>query len=316
MTPRILACLVICCCLTPFLRLRAQQPPSTPPQQQMPVKPGTPTIVKNVNEVSIVFSAVDSHRRLITGLQKDMVQVYDAKHQQQITRFLTQGDLPLRVALLMDTSNSIRGRFKFEQQAAIDFFGAVIKRGRDQGILVAFDSALQVVNDFTDNEDALAKGIRSLRAGGGTALYDAIYYTAHDKMKPGGDSVRKVIVVISDGADDQSRVSLQEAVEMAENAGAIVYCIGTEPTGSDPQSDEVLKKLAEETGGRSFFPFNETGLDKAFASILFELRNQYIVSYQPNDFVADGSFHPVDIKILLKNVKARARHGYYATSAQ
>lgn len=313
MTRRILACLVVCCCMTPFLRLRAQQSPSTPPQQQGP-KSGTPTIVKNVNEVSIVFSAVDNHHRLITGLQKNMVQVYDDKHQQQITRFLTQGDMPLRVALLMDTSNSIRGRFKFEQQAAIDFFGSVIKPGRDKGMLVAFDSSLQVVNDMTDNEEALAKGIRSLRPGGGTALYDAIYYTAHDKMMPGGNSVRKVIVVISDGADDQSRVSLQEAVEMAENAGAIVYCIGTEPTGSDPQSDEVLKKLAEETGGRVFFPFNETGLDKAFASILFELRNQYILSYQPNDFVADGSFHPVNIKILLKNVKARARRGYYATA--
>lgn len=314
MTRRILASLVVCCCIAPSLRLRAQQAPSTPPQRQVPVKPGTPTIVKNVNEVSIVFSAVDSRHRLITGLQKNMVQVYDDKHQQQITRFLTQGNLPLRVALLMDTSNSIRGRFKFEQQAAIDFFGAVISRGRDQGMLVAFDSSLQVVDDFTDHEEALAQGIRSLRPGGGTALYDAIYYTAHDKMMPGGNSVRKVIVVISDGADDQSRVSLQEAVEMAENAGAIVYCIGTEPTGSDPQSDEVLKKLAEETGGRVFFPFDETGLDKAFASILFELRNQYILSYQPNDFVADGSFHPVDIKIQLKNVKARARRGYYATA--
>lgn len=317
MTRRILACLVLCCCLTPFLRLRAQQPPSTPPQQQqsqMPIKPGTPTIVKNVNEVSIVFSAVDTRHRLITGLQPSMVQVYDDKHEQKVTRFLTQGDLPLRVALLMDTSNSIRDRFKFEQQAAIDFFGAVIKKGRDEGMLVAFDSSLQVVNDFTDKEESLAQGIHSLRPGGGTALYDAVYFTAHDKMMPGGNSVRKVIVIISDGADDQSRVSLQEAVEMAENAGAIVYCIGTEPTGSDPQSDDVLRKLAEETGGRVFFPFDATGLDKAFASILFELRNQYIVSYQPNDFVADGSFHPVDVKILLKNVKARARRGYYATA--
>lgn len=314
MTRRIFACLVVCCCLTPFLRLRAQQPPTAPPQKQVPVKPGTPTIVKNVNEVSVVFSAVDKHNRLITGLTQNMVQVYDDKHQQQITRFLTQGDLPLRVALLMDTSNSIRDRFHFEQQAAADFFGAVLKKGRDEGMLVAFDSSLQVVHDFTDNENALGDAIRSLRPGGGTALYDAVYYTAHDKMMPGGNSVRKVIVIISDGADDQSRVSLQEAIEMAENAGAIVYCIGTEPTGSDPQSDGVLKRLADETGGRSFFPFQVAGLDKAFQSILFELRNQYIVSYQPNDFVADGSFHPVDVKVLLKNVKARARRGYYATA--
>ena len=313
MTRRIFACLVVCCCLTAFLRLRAQQPPASPPQH-VPVKPGTPTIVKNVNEVSIVFSAIDHRNRLITGLTKNMVQVYDDKHEQQITRFLTQGDLPLRVALLMDTSNSIRDRFHFEQEAAIDFFGAVLKKGRDQGMLVAFDSSLQVVRDFTDNENSLADAIRSLRPGGGTALYDAVYFTSHDKLMPGGNSVRKVIVIISDGADDQSRVSLQEAIEMAENAGAIVYCIGTEPTGSDPQSDDVLKKLADETGGRSFFPFEVSGLDKAFQSILFELRNQYIVSYQPNDFVADGSFHPVDVKVLLKNVKARARRGYYATS--
>lgn len=313
MTRRLSACLVFCCCLLPLLRLGAQQPAS-PAAQQVPVHPGAPTIVKNVNEVSIVFSAVDKRHRLITGLKPSMVQVYDDKHLQKITRFVTQGNLPLRVALLMDTSNSIRDRFRFEQQAASDFFGAVIQKGRDQGMLVAFDSSLQVVNAFTDDPHQLARGIRSLRPGGGTALYDAVYYTAHDKLMPGGNDIRKVIIIISDGADDQSRVSLQEAIEMAENAGAIVYCIGTEPTGSDPQSDDVLKKLADETGGRSFFPFEVTGLDKAFQSILFELRNQYIVSYQPDDFVANGAFHPVDVKIALHDVKARARKGYYATA--
>jgi len=277
----------------------------------------SPTIVKNVNEVSIVLSAVDKHRRFIYGLRQADFRIYDDKQPQQISRFLDEGNLPLRIALVLDTSSSISDRFKFEQQAAIDFLRTVLKRGRDEAMVVAFDTNFQLVQDFTDDEETLAKGIRSLRPGGGTALYDAIYETAREKLQGGGnDNVRRVMVVISDGNDNWSRVSREEALEMAQRAGAIVYTIGTEPTGEDPDSDTVLRRLAEQTGGRAFFPFNAEDLGSKFQDIATELRHQYVLSYRPTNFVPNGQYHTISVQVLRNGIVARTRHGYYARTSE
>lgn len=301
------ACVVLFLASLPVAAQGTAAPPA-PAQRQSPT-----TIVKNVNEVNIVFSALDKHHHIITGLRRDQVEVFDSKHPQVITRFLSEGDLPLRIALLIDTSTSVRGRFKFEQEAAIEFIESVLRQGTDKAMVVAFDSNFQVVQDFTDNEEALAQGINSLRAGGGTALYDAIYYTSRQKLFHDGSDLRNVMVVISDGDDDQSRYSASEALAMAQQAGAIIYTISTDQTGSDPEDDKLMKNFADATGGRSFFPFEAPELGHIFASITNELRHQYVVSYEPNDFIANGTFHPIEVKILVKNVIARTRRGYYAT---
>lgn len=270
------------------------------------------TIVKNVNEVNVIFSAVDKHHRIVEGLRQNQVEVFDANHRQRITRFSTEGNMPLRIALLIDTSASVADRFKFEQEAAIEFIESVLRQGKDQAMVVAFDTSVQVYQPFTDDEESLAKAINSLRAGGGTAFNDAIYDTARDSLLRDGPDVRNVMVIISDGADDASQYSLSEALAEAQRAGAVIYAISTDQTNSDQTSDDLMRNLARETGGRSFFPFEAPELGHVFAQITDELRHQYVLSYDPDDFQPNGAFHPIAIKILVKNVQARARRGYYA----
>lgn len=270
------------------------------------------SIVKNVNEVNVVFSAIDKRHRIVLGLKPGQIQVYDDGKLQTITRFYPEGDMPLRIVLMLDTSTSISERWSFEQEAAIEFIESVLRQGTDKAMVVAFDSAIQVAQPFTSNEEKIARAIHSLRPGGGTALYDAIYDTSSEKLMDDGHDVRNVIVLITDGDDDQSRYAASEALRMAQRAGAIIYTIGTDPTGSDPQDDDILKMFATDTGGRYFFPFQAPDLGKAFTSISYELRHQYVVAYDPTDFVANGAFHRVKVKILLKNIDARNPPGYYA----
>ncbi len=289
-------------------RARAQQ------QQKLLQVPRT-SIIKNVNEVNVVFSAIDKRHRIVLGLKPSQIQVYDDGKPQTITRFYPEGDMPLRIALLLDTSTSITERWHFEQEAAIEFIESVLRQGTDKAMVVAFDSAIQIAQPFTSNEEKIAQAIHSLRPGGGTALYDAIYDTSAEKLMHDGHDLRNVIVLITDGDDDQSQYAATEALRMAQKAGAIVYTIGTDPTGSDPKDDEILKMFATDTGGRYFFPFQAPALGRAFASISYELRHQYVVAYDPDDFVANGAFHRVQVKILLKNISARTPPGYYATAA-
>ncbi|MGH9474867.1 MAG: VWA domain-containing protein [Terriglobales bacterium] len=286
-------------------------------QTQKPAKPlpQTPTIVANVNSVPLVFIALDKHRHFLPNLTQKDIQVYDNGQLQQIQQFTAEGNLPLRIALLVDVSQSVSTRFQFEQRAAIDFLQSVLVEGRDQAMVAGFDTSLHVVQSFTDNYPSLAQAISTLRPSGGTALYDALFYTAHNDFGSGeAGAGRNVIVIISDGADDQSRYSEGEAVAMAQNVGAVIYTIGTEPTGSDAQSDDVLREFARETGGRSYFPISASDLGGAFASILSDLRHQYVVAYSPDNLVPNGEFHKVEIKVLRKGVTVRTRKGYYAPS--
>jgi Ca-activated chloride channel family protein len=274
-----------------------------------------PRIVKNVNEVNVIFSATDKHHHFVRGLNANDLVVYDQHRLQRITRFSDNANLPLRVALLIDVSTSVNDRFRFEQEAAIEFFDSVIRPGVDKGMLVSFDSSPEVVQDFTDDVEALANSIRALRAAGGTALFDAVYATAHDRfLKMPDEGTRKVMVIITDGADDASRVSRDEAIEEAQRAGVTIYTIGTEPTGSDPDDDRVLDLMADQTGGRVFFPFQAADLSRSFQNIVTELRHQYILTYNPNNFIANGAFHPIDIRAEKKHIIIHARRGYYAFS--
>ncbi len=269
-------------------------------------------IVKNVNEVNVIFSAIDKRHRIVLGLKPSQVEVLDDNKPQAITRFYSEGDMPLRIALLLDTSTSISQRWPFEEAAAIEFIESVLRQGTDKAMVVAFDSSIQVVQGFTSNEEKIARAIHSLRPGGGTALYDAIYETCRQKLMHDGHNVRNVIVLITDGDDDQSRYAATEALRMAQRAGVIMYTIGTDPTDSDPRDDQLLEMFAKDTGGRYFFPFQAPDLGKAFASISYELRHQYVVAYDPDDFVPNGAFHRIKIKILLPNIYARTQPGYYA----
>jgi len=294
----------------------AQQPGNGSQKAPEAADSDVETIRRNVNEVNVVFTVTDKHGRFVKDLKKEDFKVLDDNKPQQILSFRSETDLPLRVGLLIDASNSIRDRFKFEQEAAIEFLNQIIRQKKDQAFVIGFDTVAEVTQDYTDSSESLAHGVRMLRAGGGTALFDAIYYACREKlMNPPSnpDGNRRAIILLSDGDDNQSRVTREEAVEMAQRAGVIIYAISTNITGQKSRGDKVLERFAETTGGRLFTPFKLQDVADAFTDIQSELRSQYAISYHPNDFVADGRYRTIDIDAAgKKNLKVRAKKGYYA----
>jgi Ca-activated chloride channel family protein len=275
-----------------------------------------PTFV--VNEVNVVFTVTDRHGRLIKDLNKeDFKVVDDGRPDARVTFFQKETNLPLRVGLLVDASNSVRDRFKFEQDSAIEFLSQTVRPKYDQAFVVGFDATPEVTQDFTDNNEQLAKGVRMLRPGGGTAMFDAIYFACRDKLakQPRTVATRRALIVLSDGEDNQSHVTREEAIEMAQRAEVIIYTISTNITGSHGEGDKILKYISETTGGRAFFPFQITEVANAFAEIQDELRSQYALSYHPSGFSSDGRYHTIQILAQnRKNLKVRSRRGYYAPS--
>lgn len=316
---------------------RAQSPQSSPPAQSAPQagaqtgdeKPSAqdsgeqapdngdiPRIKVGINEVNVVFTVTDKHGKLVTDLkQADFRFVDDSKPAVEIRSFHAETNLPLQVGLLIDASNSVRDRFKFEQESAIEFLNQTVRRGYDQAMVVGFDVTPEVTQDFTDDSEKLDHGVRMLRPGGGTALYDALYFACRDKLlkKAQAGPTRRAIILLSDGEDNQSHVTREEAIEMAQRAEAIVYAISTNVSGTKGTGDKVLERIADATGGRAFFPFQIRDVANDFAEIQQELRSQYAVSYKPADFKADGHFRTIEIVANdRKTFRVRARRGYYA----
>jgi Ca-activated chloride channel family protein len=315
--------------------LRAQQSqPPVPPQAPQPVdRQGT--IVRNVNLVDVLYSVVTKREKLITDLNKEDFKVFDDGVQQEITSFSQPTDLPLRIGMVLDTSNSIRDRLKFEQDAAIDFLFNALRRGKDQAFLMTFDDGPQIIKDFTGDTGDLRDTILKQRAGGGTALYDAVYAASQELLNksplPSGPNpdVRRVLVVISDGDDNSSNRSRGAAVEMAQRAGVIIYSISTSTQWvnvddeRDPakrvnrkyekgEGDHVLEQLAGETGGRAFFPYRVDDLGQSFLDIGDELRHQYALAYSPGNRAPDGRYHSIRIQVARKDLIVRTRKGYYS----
>ncbi len=294
-----------------------QNPP--PPADASAVPEDPDSVIRVIsNEVNLIFTVTDKHGRFIKDLKQEDVQVLDdSKIVTKIRSFSSQTDLPLQVALLVDASNSVRDRFKFEQEAAIEFLNQIIRPNYDKAFVVGFDATPEVTQDFTDNSEQLAKGVRALRPGGGTAMYDAIYFACRDKLlkAPRTGPLRRAVILLSDGDDNLSHVSREEAIEMAERAEVIVYSISTNVSGSKGKGDKVLERISEATGGRAFFPFKVQDVADAFTEIQDELRSQYALSYRPPELHVDGAFHPILITALNpKNLRVRSRRGYYAPS--
>jgi VWFA-related protein len=293
----------------------------TEPQQQAadpnpPADDSVPIIRVPTNEVNVVFTVTDKHGRRITDLkQGDFTISDDNKPPQEIRSFHAETNLPLEVGLLIDASNSVRDRFKFEQESAIEFLNQTIHPRYDQAFVVGFDVTPEVTQDFTDDTEKLARGVHDLRPGGGTALYDAVYYACREKLLKAkkGTPVRRAIILLTDGDDNQSHVTREEAIEMAQRAEAIIYTISTNVSGTKGPGDKVLERIADATGGRAFFPFQIRDVSNAFAEIQDELRSQYAVSYKPADLRADGHYRTIEIiPNDRKNFRVRSRRGWYA----
>jgi Ca-activated chloride channel homolog len=289
----------------------AKQPANATPEE--------PRISVDVTRVQLLFTVSDKKGRFVTDLAKSDFEVFESKKPQSIVEFTAETDLPLRLAILVDTSNSIRDRFKFQQEAAIDFINTVIRPNEDRAIVVSFDTAPELVTDLTGNVEQLVSGIRTLRAGGGTALYDAIFFACRDKLMQDQPhfKYRRAMVILSDGDDNQSRYTRDQALEMAHKAEVVIYSISTNRLGIESDGDKVLKYFSEQTGGLAFFPFKAQDLAQSFENIANELRHQYNVLYRPEPLKADGLYHPVDVKVRgRKDLIVRVRHGYYAPLVQ
>jgi len=286
-------------------------PPSTDDDSQGSML----TIHKRVDEVNVLFIATDKHGKFVRDLnQTDFSILDDHKPPQSIVNFRRETDLPLHLGLLIDVSGSVHSRFDFEQNAAISFLQHAIRARFDKAFVVGFNKQSEMAQDFTDNVELLSTGVHKLHNGGGTALYDAVYRAAKEKfLKDRPDHpVRKAIIVVSDGEDNQSEVSRTQAIEMAQRAEVIIYAISTDDSGLILRGDKVLEQLASATGGRAFFPFKMKDITRSFAAIEDELRSQYVVSYRPADFDADGRYRSIEISALKKDLQVRARKGYFA----
>ncbi len=273
------------------------------------------TIKKRVDEVNVLFIATDRHGKFVRNLnEKDFTILDDHKPPTAVDSFRKETDLPLQLGLLVDTSGSVRSRFDFEQEAAVSFLQATLRPGFDKAFVMGFSGKSHVMQDFTDNAKLLATGVHDLRDGGGTALYDAVYDACRDKLaKEMSDRpVRKAVIIVSDGEDNQSEHTRAQAIEMAQRAEVIIYAISTDDSGLVLRGDRVLQQLADATGGRAFFPYKMKDIKSSFAAIEDELRSQYVISYRPADFDADGRYRSIEITALKKDLQVRARKGYFA----
>ena len=301
--------------------LNAQQPTAKsaqtlaaqPADQQGDVN--APVIRLGVNEVSLIFTVTDRHGHYNPNLkQSDFALLDDQKAPARVNSFHQQINLPLRVGIIIDTSSSIRSRFQFEQQSASEFLLQILKARSDRAFVMEFAETPRVAQDWTNNLDGLEAGINRLRPGGGTALFDAVYTACRDKLlsERGPEPVRKAIVLLSDGDDDQSRVHPDEAIKMCQRAETIIYAISTNWTPSRGKGDQVLTQMAEETGGQVLFPPSVEEMSESFHNIEEELRSQYALTYTPADFKYDGSFRPIYLYCNDRRYQARAKKGYFA----
>jgi VWFA-related protein len=291
---------------------QTQAPGSQPANQD----DSTFKIVTSVNEVNLIFTVTDKHGNFIPNLrQSDFALLDDQKAPAKVSSFTQQTNLPLRVGIVIDASTSIRTRFQFEQQAATEFLLGVVKSRSDRAFVMGFDSTPTVTQDWTNNLDALQTGVNKLRPGGGTALFDAVYTACRDKLldiSRGQEPVRRAMVLVSDGNDNQSRAYVDDAIKMCQRAETIVYAISTNWTPSRGKGDDVLQKMAEATGGRAFFPPSVEEMAVGFNSIEEELRSQYALTYTPADFKADGAFRTIYLFALDRRYQVRARKGYFS----
>jgi len=321
----------------------AQQPapPQPSPSQEAPAQSQDQgKITQTVNLVDVLFTVLNHRNKLVPDLEKDNFRIWDDKSLQAIRYFSRQTDLPLRIGLLMDTSNSIRDRLKFEQDAATSFLYSVLRHNKDQAFVMTFDDEPAVLQAFTDDAGRLRDEIVKTRAGGGTAVYDAIYSAcakelSHPPRPPGDqpDVVRRVMILISDGDDNLSNHTRAEAIEMAQRYSVVIYTISTSTqwiqlseTNPDKaanrkthltEGDKILQDLAEETGGRAFFPYHVDDLDQSFQDIGDELRNQYSIAYIPTHSQLDGKYHRIRIEVPdHKGYQVRARRGYFAKASE
>ena len=316
-----------------FLTLGGALAAQTPTSQQTPQEE-TPVIRMDVDVVNILASVRDKKGALIANLEAKDFSVFEDGKQQPIKYFTRETDLPLTIGLLVDVSGSQRNLIGIERQAATQFFAQVLRK-KDEAFLMDFGEESELLQDYTNSVRLLTEGLNQLRVssgvGGfgpgpvptvgqprGTVLYDAIYLAASEKLRT--EVGRKVIVVITDGVDEGSKLELKDALEAAQKADAVVYSVEySDPSayggwgfGMGSTGDSALHSLSDPTGGRVYRVGRGKPLDAVFKELSDEMRSQYAIGYTPLNPAKDGGYRKLDIRMANKDLRAQARKGYYA----
>jgi len=303
-------------------------PPPVLDEQDQPIR-------VDVDVVSVLASVRDKKGTLIPNLEKNDFTILEDGKSQEIKYFTRETDLPLTIGLLVDVSGSQRNLIDIERNAASQFFGQVLRK-KDEAFLIQFGEEAELLQDYTSSTRLLTNGLNQLRvssgvgglhpgpvptAGGprGTVLYDAVYLAANDKLRT--EVGRKVIVVITDGVDQGSRLTLNQAVEAAQKSDAVIYSIDYSDPGAygggglvfgGGGGEGYLRKMSDETGGHVFKVDRKHSLDDIFKQLQEEMRTQYAIGFTPQNPTKDGAYRKLDIKTSNKDLKVQARKGYYA----
>jgi Ca-activated chloride channel homolog len=317
---RVLASVLAACALiAPAGASQQPNPPRTAPpapaaQDDAQIKP------LDTLEIFLPVMVFDSDDKFVPGLTRDNFRIFEDDQEQKIEQFEAPSKLPLSVAVLMDTSSSVKRKLKFQKDAAVDFVQTIVKNSVDKALFATFDSVVTLRSDFTRDTGELTHAIDEVKAGGDTRLFDAVYRVCEEKMALLPTEQRSVMLVVTDGADTASDHSLQEAIDISQRSNVTIFGISTRNyadinAGSVRGSvDKELVRLCEETGGRTFLPYQQLELARSFSNIAGYLRNQYILYYSPKRQDRDGKFRKLKVEVVNtdKKVKVNAKRGYFA----
>jgi len=326
------------------VRIEDQRPsPSPSPRQREELPQDSDEVVKvETNLTSIFFTAADKNKRFISNLKADDIRVLEDGQPQEVFTFQQNLDLPLSIAILIDTSASEERTLPDEKAAARTFLEDVLRPSKDEGAVVSFTGETTLEQGFTGNIERLRRAIERVEfvppsgyVGGGvvvngtppisgtnqslagsTAIWDAIWATSEELLSESAEHTRRAIILLTDGDDTSSRLKLHDAVARAQKSDALVYAIGIGDRYSFGVDEGSLRKVAEQTGGRAYFPRNERELREAFVQVQRDLREQYLVAYSPSNKARDGSYRRIEIQVvnpeLRKELKLNYRSGYFS----
>jgi Ca-activated chloride channel family protein len=321
--------------------------PTVVPKEETPPQDSDDVVRVETNLTSIFFTAADSNKRFINNLKKEDVRILEDGRPQEIFTFQQNLDLPLSIAILIDTSRSEERTLPDEKAAARAFVEAVMRPDKDEAAIVSFTGEVTLEQGFTGNLDRVRRAIDRVEfvppsgyIGGGvvvggtppisdtnqmlagsTAIWDAVWASSHDLLSASADNTRRTIILLTDGENTSGQMKIHDAIERAQKADALVYAIGIGDSYQGGVDEGSLRKITEQTGGRAYFPHNERELRNAFAQIQRDLREQYLVAYSPSNKARDGSYRRIQIEIVdpelrQQKLKLNYRPGYFAKTAE
>jgi Ca-activated chloride channel family protein len=321
-------------------------PTPTPVSKDEPPQDSDEVVRVETNLTSIFFTAADSSKRFINNLTKEDIRILEDGQPQEIFTFQQNLELPLSIAILIDTSRSEERTLPDEKAAARAFVEAVMRPDRDEAAIVSFTGEVTLEQGFTGNLDRLRRAIDRVEfvppsgyIGGGvvvggtppisdtnqmlagsTAIWDAVWASSNDLLSVSADNTRRTIILLTDGENTSGQMKMHEAIERAQKADALIYAIGIGDSYQGGVDEGALRKITEQTGGRAYFPHNERELRSAFAQIQRDLREQYLVAYSPSNKARDGSYRRIQIEVMSaelrqQKLKLNYRPGYFAKTA-